>query len=117
VQVELSATDEALLHAFTCLLPVFPPPTPFSARDYLRGLIDGDGSVAFTGTGLPFVSFVSQSQALAEFFCQQVLAVSGALRNPKRNTRDGIYPLMVASDPAATMAVDRPRAVPADILD
>jgi len=30
---------------------VCPPPGPLSERDYLRGLIDGDGSVGFTSAG------------------------------------------------------------------
>lgn len=83
---------------------VAPPPTSFSKRDYLRGLIDGDGSVGFTGIGRPFVSFVTRSTALAQFWCQQVKTVTGAERTPKRNARDGIYSLMVSSDPAAAVA-------------
>ncbi|WP_206340102.1 hypothetical protein [Blastococcus litoris] len=81
-----------------------PPITAFSVRDYARGLVDGDGSVGFTGTGLPFVSFVTASEALARFFCAQVSAVSGARRNPARNSRDGVFNPMVAGDPAAAFA-------------
>jgi hypothetical protein len=83
---------------------VAPPAVPFSDRDYLRGLIDGDGSVGFTGAGRPFVSFVTRSAALAGFFCEQVESITGAHRTPRRNTRDSIYGLMVASDPAAQLA-------------
>jgi hypothetical protein len=83
---------------------IAPPVSPFSAADYLRGLVDGDGSVGFTRAGLPFVSFVTASQALAEFFCAQALAVTGAVRTPRRNTRDGVYNPMVARDPAAPFA-------------
>jgi hypothetical protein len=83
---------------------VAPPTAAFSVRDYLRGLIDGDGSVGFTRTGLPFISFVTASPALAEFFCSQALAVTGAHRTPRPNTRDGVYNPMVAGDPAAPFA-------------
>lgn len=83
---------------------VAPPTVAFSSRDYLRGLIDGDGSVGFTRTGRPFVGFVTASQPLADFFCAQALAISGARRAARRNTRDGVYNLMVAADPAATLA-------------
>ncbi|RBY96538.1 hypothetical protein DQ237_07840 [Blastococcus sp. TF02-8] len=83
---------------------VAPPQVPFSVPDYLRGLLDGDGSVGFTRTGRPFVSFVTASQPLAEFFCAQALAVAGAYRTPRRNSRDGVYNPMVAGDPAAPVA-------------
>jgi hypothetical protein len=83
---------------------VAPPATAFSVRDYLRGLIDGDGSVGFTRTGRPFISFVTASQPLAEFFCAQSLAVVGAYRTPTRNTRDGVFNPVVAGDPAAELA-------------
>ncbi|RBY87305.1 hypothetical protein DQ244_18250 [Blastococcus sp. TBT05-19] len=83
---------------------VAPPAGPFSRRDYLRGLIDGDGSVGFTRTGLPFIGFVTASQPLAEFFCDQVLSVVGAHRTANRNTRDSVYNLLVAGEPAAPLA-------------
>ena len=83
---------------------VAPPMAPFSARDYLRGLIDGDGSVGFTRTGRPFLSFVTASQPLADFFCAQALDVAGAYRSVNRNARDGVYNPMVAAEPAATLA-------------
>ncbi len=47
---------------------VGPPMRPFSPPDYLRGLIDGDGSVGFTRTGRPFLSFATASRPLADFF-------------------------------------------------
>lgn len=83
---------------------VAPPTIPFSVRDYLRGLIDGDGSVGFTRTGLPFISFVTASQALADFFCNQALIVADVQRTAGRHTRDGVYNPMVAGDPAAPFA-------------
>ncbi|WP_336031127.1 LAGLIDADG family homing endonuclease [Geodermatophilus sp. FMUSA9-8] len=83
---------------------VAPPTVPFSTRDYLRGLVDGDGSVGFTRTGRPFLSFVTASQPLADFFCAQVRAVTGLERTVRRNTRDGVYNPMVASDGAAALA-------------
>jgi hypothetical protein len=83
---------------------VAPPAVDFDARGYLRGLIDGDGSVGFTSAGRPFVSFVSASRELAQFFCTQVEAVTGARRTPGPNQRDNIYAPMVMSDPAARLA-------------
>ena len=83
---------------------VAPPTPPYSVRDYMRGLIDGDGSVGFTRTGEPFLSFVTASQPLAEFFCAQALTVAGAYRSVNRNTRDGVYNPMVAGEPAVALA-------------
>ncbi len=83
---------------------VAPPACPVSLPDYARGLLDGDGSVGFTRTGLPFVSFVTASRPLAEFFCAQALAVAGVHRTIGRNTRDGVFNPMVAGDPAAPFA-------------
>lgn len=83
---------------------VAPPTSQYSRRDYLRGLVDGDGSVGFTGTGRPFLSFVTASEALAGFFCAQVLAVAGTVRTVNRNTRDGVSNPMVTNEPAAALA-------------
>lgn len=80
------------------------PSGPFHERGYFRGLLDGDGSVGFTRTGLPFVSFVTASSHLADYFCVTVEAITGAVRTAKRNTRDNVFNLMVASDPAAKLA-------------
>lgn len=85
-------------------MTVTPPLTAFSARDYTRGLIDGDGSVGFTSSGKPFLSFVTASQALSEFFCARALEVAGAYRSVNRNSRDGVYNPMLAGEPAVVMA-------------
>jgi len=83
---------------------IAPPAEPFSHSDYMRGLYDADGSVGFTGTGLPFVSIVTTSPAIAEFARTEILRVTGAVRAANPNKRDGVVNLMVASDPAATFA-------------
>ena len=104
---------------------ITPPNPPVSARDYLRGVIDGDGSMGFTRTGKPFIGLVTASEALAQFSCAQILEVVGAHRTAARNTRDGLYNLMVAGDPAAPLAawlypegclaLDRKRKAAADV--
>jgi hypothetical protein len=83
---------------------IAPPAEPFSHRDYMRGLIDADGSVGFTAQGLPFVSIVTASSAIAEFTCAEFLRVAGATRTARRNVRDYVFNLMVVSDPAAEFA-------------
>lgn len=81
-----------------------PPATAFSAPDYLRGLVDGDGSVGFTAKGYPFVSFTTASERLAQYFCAEAERWTGARRTFRRNRRDAVFNVMVACDPAATMA-------------
>ncbi|MDJ0005231.1 LAGLIDADG family homing endonuclease [Rhodococcus fascians] len=83
---------------------VAPPVVPFHPRGYFRGLLDGDGSVGFTRSGMPFISFVTASSSLADFFCATAQTVSGVIRTPKRNTRDDVFSLMVANDSAARLA-------------
>lgn len=81
-----------------------PPRVPFSAPDYLRGVLDGDGSVGFTAKKYPFISLVTASGTLSEFFCQQVAEVCGVVRTANRNSRDGVFNIMVTSHAAATLA-------------
>jgi hypothetical protein len=54
--------------------------------------------------GLPFVSIVTASTAIAEFTCAEILRVTGSPRTARRNARDGVFNIMVASDLAADFA-------------
>ncbi|MFD3747227.1 hypothetical protein [Nocardia sp. NPDC058633] len=81
-----------------------PPLTPFAEADYLRGLLDGDGSIGFTRKGEPFVSFVTASPLAAEFFCRTVQKVCGVERSCRPNRRDGVANVMVLNHAAAQLA-------------
>ncbi|PRY62238.1 LAGLIDADG family homing endonuclease [Glycomyces artemisiae] len=83
---------------------VAPPPPPIAAADYVRGLLDGDGSVGFTGKGEPFVSLVTASEPLAAFFCDVVQEVCGVTRTARPNRRDGVANIMVLNGAAAKLA-------------
>ncbi|MFD4428066.1 LAGLIDADG family homing endonuclease [Nocardia sp. NPDC058497] len=83
---------------------IAPPAQPFAEADYLRGLLDGDGSVGFTRKGEPFVSFVTASPAAAEFFCRAVRNVCGVERSCRPNQRDGVRNIMVLNRGAAQLA-------------
>jgi len=74
------------------------------SRAYLRGVLDGDGSVGFTRTGAPFVSLVTASEPMARFFEDQVWQVCRVRRSTQRNTRDGVFNVMVTNVSAALMA-------------
>ncbi len=81
-----------------------PPEVPFSEPDYVRALIDADGSVGFTGNGYPFVSFTTASPGLSAYVCEKVLEVTGAHRTVKPNKRDSIYNLLLTCEPAVDFA-------------
>ncbi|MET9787571.1 LAGLIDADG family homing endonuclease [Streptomyces canus] len=84
---------------------IAPPRTEFSCRDYLRGLIDADGSVGYTGKGFPFVSLTTASGAIGMHLSEHAKEVTGAERTLKRNARDGIYNLLYVGKAAQKLAV------------
>jgi hypothetical protein len=83
---------------------IAPPAEPFSHSDYLRGIIDADGSVGFTARGWPFISLVTVSPAIAIFTCAEILRVKGTVRTTRPNTRDGVMNILIATDPAVEFA-------------
>ncbi len=85
---------------------IAPPTVEFSRRDYLRGLIDADGSVGFTSKGFPFVSLTTASSAIAAYLREYSKDVTGAERSLKRNARDGIYNVLYANESARESAAD-----------
>ncbi|MFE5588698.1 hypothetical protein [Streptomyces sp. NPDC056549] len=83
---------------------ITPPRVAFSRRDYVRGVIDADGSVGFTGQGLPFVSLTTASTAIGAYLCHYAKKVTGAERQIKRNTRDGVYNVLYTKEAAVQLA-------------
>ncbi|WP_327263829.1 hypothetical protein OG444_22195 [Streptomyces sp. NBC_01232] len=104
-----------------------PPRVEFSRRDYLRGIIDADGSVGYTGKGLPFVSLTTASTAVGAYLCHFAKKVTGAERSIKRNARDGIYNVLYTKEAAIELAahlyydgclgLERKKAKAAEIRD
>lgn len=83
---------------------VKPPRVPFSRRDYVRGVIDADGSVGTTGQGLPFVGLTTASTAIATYLCFYVRQTIGAERRAGRNARDGVYNVLYTKEAAVDLA-------------
>ncbi len=102
-----------------------PPRVPCSRRDYLRGIIDADGSVGFTAQALPFVSLATTSTAIATYLCRYTKLALGIPRLPGRNARDGAYNIMYMREAGVTLAdhlyypgslaLDRKRSAAADV--
>jgi hypothetical protein len=60
---------------------ITPPQAEFSPRDYLRGVIDADGSVGHTRQGIPFVSLSTSSTGLGAYWCFYAGKITGAERH------------------------------------
>ncbi|MEU5462331.1 LAGLIDADG family homing endonuclease [Streptomyces althioticus] len=85
---------------------VAPPREAFSGRDYLRGVVDADGSVGYTSKGFPFVSLTTASTAIGRYLCAYVQEVAGVRRTIARNARDGIYNVLIAMEAGQRLAAD-----------
>ncbi|MFD7765308.1 LAGLIDADG family homing endonuclease [Streptomyces sp. NPDC059787] len=83
---------------------ITPPCVPFSSRDYVRGLIDADGSVGFTAQGWPFISLTTASEAIYLYFRFYAQHATGVQRTLKRNARDGIYNILYTKESAQKLA-------------
>lgn len=75
-------------------------PENLSQKDYLRGFVDGDGSIGITGNNEPFISIVTKSEKLKEqvlFFLELNFQIKKKLN---RNKRDNIYNIVVKNESA-----------------
>ncbi|MFJ5640747.1 LAGLIDADG family homing endonuclease [Streptomyces sp. NPDC093223] len=123
--VEINAKDVGLLRRFQQLTPYYrtalndlglpygsksrtvaPPTVAFARRDYLRGVVDADGSVGRTSKGFPFVSLTTASTAVAAYLCFYAGKVTGSERTLKRNARDDVYNVLYTKENAQLLAAD-----------
>lgn len=74
---------------------IYPPKTDFCERDYVRGLIDGDGSLGITARNVPFVSFTVKSEKLKDYLLDVIEKIAEERKRVNRNTRDNIYNIMI----------------------
>lgn len=80
------------------------PSCTISQVDYIRGLIDGDGSIGMTSNGFPFLSLVTDSEEIKEYFCMFLKDQTGKTKEVNRNTRDNIYNIIVYKEDAQIVA-------------
>ena len=83
---------------------VAPPAVPFIVRDYMRGLIDGDGSVGLTSKGLPFISLITNSEFIKDFVVDQTEGFLGYRKISNRNQRDQVFNPMLNREDAVIFA-------------
>ena len=53
---------------------------------------------------MPFVSFITASEPMVRHVEAEILRVTGAVRQTRRNVRDSAFNVMVANGPAAVLA-------------
>lgn len=78
----------------------------FEERDYIRGIIDGDGSLGLTGNGFPFISLVTKSEAIKEYYINYIYRITNKMKNISRNKRDNVYNIMVNKEDAQKIVSD-----------
>ena len=76
------------------------PRSNFCERDYIRGLVDGDGSVGLTEKRFPFISLTMKSEKLKEYFLIVIERITGEKKKLCRNKRDDIYNIMLNREKA-----------------
>ncbi len=77
-----------------------PQNVEYSEIDYVRGLIDGDGSLGVTGTGIPYLSFITKSEKIKNYYIQYLASVTGKLKINNRNKRDSAYNICIYREDA-----------------
>ena len=70
------------------------PPDGANAA-FWRGMLDGDGSLGLTAAGLPFVSLITKSPAVADGYLDFVAKVAGYRPRAQPNRRDDVWNIMV----------------------
>lgn len=76
------------------------PKTNFCERDYIRGLVDGDGSIGITDKGFPFISFTVKSEKIKKYLLNVIEKVVGEKKKLSKNKRDSIYNIMINREKA-----------------
>jgi len=85
------------------LKPTLGVPSGIVPVDYLRGLIDADGSVGITATGLPFICLTTTSDTIADFFLNFIREATNRKPVVRRNSRDSIYNIMITREDAQAL--------------
>ena len=79
---------------------IISPPLWCNSKDYIRGLIDGDGSLGITSTGIPFISLCTKSDLVKNYILEFLEKEFNIYKNISRNKRDSIYNISLFNEDA-----------------
>ena len=80
---------------------IFPPiNTQYSEIDYIRGLLDGDGSIGVTSQNIPYISFITKSEKIADYYIDALHKYLNIYKISSRNIRDNAFNIMVTNENA-----------------
>lgn len=76
-----------------------------SVDDYVRGLWDGDGSVGYTATKIPYLSFTTCSYNIKDFIENYIAQIIGNHKHHfTKPKRDSVFNIMVTKESAVLLA-------------
>ena len=76
------------------------PPEDIIISDYIRGYIDGNGSVGFTAKNVPIISVTTNSDFIKELILKHIQKITGKHKDINRNKRDGVYNIALTAEDA-----------------
>ena len=79
-------------------------PEGIDIYNYIRGYIDGNGSIGYTALGFPFLSITTPSKLLKESICDFFFSITGKQKNINPNNRDKIYNIILNREDAQKVA-------------
>lgn len=75
-------------------------PDKIIIEDFLRGIIDGDGSLGISKNNIPFISLITASEELKNGYLKFINRLTGLKKISNRNTRDNIFNISVMRENA-----------------
>jgi len=83
---------------------IAPAPNELVTIDYIRGLVDGDGSLGITSKNLPFISLTTSSESIKEYYLSFCEETTDRKPEIQRNERDNIYNICIFREKAQAIA-------------
>lgn len=78
-------------------------PKDVNISDFLRGFIDGDGSIGFTANNAPFVSIITSSEQFKQDYLNFLEKEFSIIKHINRNKRDNVYNITVFNEDAINL--------------
>lgn len=79
------------------------PVVEYSKIDYIRGLIDGDGSLGLTAKGFPFLSLITASADITKEYLSFLKSVTNKEKTTTANKRDNVFNIAVYKEDAQSV--------------